>query len=114
MSISDRIRIRNERVLSDNHYLLKRVTFEWRHVSGEWQTLQREVYDRGNAATVLPYSLARRTVVPWFASSVCPPMSTETTISSSRPPPGCSTTLRQRCASAPRPKRKSAIACATS
>jgi len=63
MSISDRIRIRDERVLSDNHYLLKRVTFEWRHVSGEWQTLQREVYDRGNAATVLPYSLARRTVV---------------------------------------------------
>jgi len=63
MSISDRIRIRDERVLSDNHYLLKSVTFEWRHVSGEWQTLQREVYDRGNAATVLPYSLARRTVV---------------------------------------------------
>jgi nudix-type nucleoside diphosphatase (YffH/AdpP family) len=63
MSISDRIRIRDERVLSDNHYLLKSVTFEWRHASGEWQTLQREVYDRGNAATVLPYSLARRTVV---------------------------------------------------
>jgi len=63
MSISDRIRIRDERVLSDNHYILKNVTFEWRHANGEWQTLQREVYDRGNAATVLPYSLARRTVV---------------------------------------------------
>lgn len=63
MSISDRIRITAERVLSDNHYLLKNVTFEWRHASGEWQKLQREVYDRGNAATVLPYSLARRTVI---------------------------------------------------
>jgi nudix-type nucleoside diphosphatase (YffH/AdpP family) len=63
MSISDRIRIKDERVLSAKHYLLKNVTFEWRHANGEWQTQQREVYERGNAATVLPYNLKRRTVV---------------------------------------------------
>jgi nudix-type nucleoside diphosphatase (YffH/AdpP family) len=63
MSVSDRIRILDVRVLSDNHYTLKTTTFEWRRANGEWQTQARESYDRGNGATLLPYNLARRTVV---------------------------------------------------
>jgi nudix-type nucleoside diphosphatase (YffH/AdpP family) len=63
MSISDRIRVTNVRVLSDERYTLTSTTFEWRRANGEWQTQQREVYDRGNAATVLPYNLAKRTVI---------------------------------------------------
>src|SRR5260370_41735823 len=63
MTVSDRIRIKDVRVLSQNHYVLKNTTFEWRRGNGEWQTMQREVYDHGNAATVLPYNLAQRTVV---------------------------------------------------
>jgi len=63
MTVSDRIRIRNVRVLSDDHYTLKTTTFEWRRANGEWQTLHRETYDRGNSATLLPYNLAQRTVV---------------------------------------------------
>ena len=63
MTVADRIRVKDERVLSDNHYLLKTTTFEWRRASGEWQTQRRETYDRGNAATLLPYNRARRTVV---------------------------------------------------
>jgi nudix-type nucleoside diphosphatase (YffH/AdpP family) len=63
MSVSDRIRVKNERVLSDDHYLLKTTTFEWRRADGEWQTQHRETYDRGNSAALLPYSLARRTVM---------------------------------------------------
>src|ERR1700730_11472561 len=63
MTISDRIRVQNVRVLSDNHYTLKTTTFEWRRANGEWQTQHRESYDRGNAATLLPYNLAQRTVV---------------------------------------------------
>ena len=63
MSVSDRIRIKNVRVLSDNHYTLKTTTFEWRRANGEWQTQARESYDRGNGATLLPYNLAQRTVV---------------------------------------------------
>src|SRR6202035_3617071 len=38
-------------------------TFEWRRADGAWQTQTRETYDRGNGATLLPYNLARRTVV---------------------------------------------------
>src|SRR6202043_2997090 len=63
MSVSDRIRVKNVRLLSDNHYILKAATFEWRRTNGEWQTQPRESYDRGNAATLLPYNLAQRTVV---------------------------------------------------
>jgi nudix-type nucleoside diphosphatase (YffH/AdpP family) len=63
MSISDRIRVKDVRVLSDNHYLLKTTTFDYRRGNGEWQTQHRETYDRGNGATLLPYNLAQRTVV---------------------------------------------------
>ena len=63
MTISDRIRIKDERVLSDEHYTLKSVTFEWRRGDGEWQTQNREIFERGNAAALLPYNLAQRTVV---------------------------------------------------
>jgi nudix-type nucleoside diphosphatase (YffH/AdpP family) len=63
MTISDRIRVQNVRLLSDNHYTLKTTTFEWRRANGEWQTQHRETYDRGNGATLLPYNLTQRTVV---------------------------------------------------
>jgi nudix-type nucleoside diphosphatase (YffH/AdpP family) len=63
MTIADRIRVKDVRVLSDNHYTLKTTTFEWRRANGEWQTQARETYDRGNGATLLPYNLAQHTVV---------------------------------------------------
>ena len=63
MSVSDRLRVKDVRLLADDHYILKSTTFEWRRADGEWQTQSRETYDRGNAATVLPYDLSRRTVV---------------------------------------------------
>jgi len=63
MTISDRIRVHDVRLLSDNHYTLKTTSFEWRRANGEWQTQARETYDRGNGATLLPYNLAQRTVV---------------------------------------------------
>ena len=63
MSISDRIRVKDVRLLSDNWYTLKATTFEWRRRDGTWQTQQRETYDRGNAAVILPYNPKHRTVV---------------------------------------------------
>lgn len=63
MTVSDRIRVKDARVLSDNHYLLKTTTFEWRRANGEWQTQRRETYDRGNGAALLPYNRTQRTVV---------------------------------------------------
>ena len=63
MSVADRIRVKKVHVLSDNYATLKDTTFEWRRANGEWQTQARETFDRGNAATLLPYHLKQRTVV---------------------------------------------------
>jgi len=63
LSVSDRIRIKDERVLSNHYGTLKSTTFEWRRNDGQWQTMTRDVFDRGNAAAILPYNLGRRTVV---------------------------------------------------
>ncbi len=50
-------------VLSDNWYVLRRVTFRIRRSDGTWETQSREAYDRGNGATILLYDLARETVI---------------------------------------------------
>jgi nudix-type nucleoside diphosphatase (YffH/AdpP family) len=63
MSMSDRIRVKDVRVLSDSRYVLKTTTLDYRRANGEWQTQHRETYDRGNGAVLLPYNVAQRTVV---------------------------------------------------
>lgn len=57
------VRIRDTRTLSDDWYLLKKTTFDYRRRDGSWQTMSRETYDRGHGAVILLYNLARRTVV---------------------------------------------------
>ena len=61
--MSDRIRIRAVTVLSDDWYLLKKTTFDFRRSDGSWQTLNRETYDRGNGAVVLLVNSQRQTVL---------------------------------------------------
>ncbi|MFB9327902.1 GDP-mannose pyrophosphatase NudK [Paenibacillus aurantiacus] len=58
-------RLRNitEELLSDNWYVLKKVTFEYQKENGEWEAQSREVYDRGNGATILLYNREKQTVV---------------------------------------------------
>jgi len=63
MSLADRIRIRDVRTLSDDWFVLKKTTFDWRRADGTWQTVSRETYDRGNGATLLPFDPVRRTVL---------------------------------------------------
>lgn len=58
-----RIRTISSEVLSDDWYLLKKYTFEQQRRDGEWQRQSREVYDRGNGATILLYNRAQRTVI---------------------------------------------------
>jgi hypothetical protein len=42
MPLSDRIKIRDVRVLSNDWYVLKKTTFDWRRADGTWQTQSRE------------------------------------------------------------------------
>jgi nudix-type nucleoside diphosphatase, YffH/AdpP family len=57
------IRIIADEVLSDNWYILKKYTFDQQRREGEWQRQSREVYDRGNGATILLYNRDRKTVI---------------------------------------------------
>ena len=63
MSVDDRIEVHEERLLSDNWYVLKTTRFSWRRDDGTWQETWRETYDRGNGAVILPYDPDRRTVL---------------------------------------------------
>jgi nudix-type nucleoside diphosphatase (YffH/AdpP family) len=57
------VRIIEERVLSDDWYVLKKTTFEYRCRDGRWQKQSRETYDRGNGAVLLLFNVERATVV---------------------------------------------------
>jgi nudix-type nucleoside diphosphatase (YffH/AdpP family) len=63
MSSSPTVEILKDEVLSDQWYVLRKVTYRIRKSGGEWETQTREAYDRGNGATVLLYNLQQRTVV---------------------------------------------------
>jgi nudix-type nucleoside diphosphatase (YffH/AdpP family) len=60
---NDDIRIVNEQILSDDWFVLKKTTFDYRRRDGRWQRQSRETYDRGNGATILLYHPERRTVI---------------------------------------------------
>jgi GDP-mannose pyrophosphatase NudK len=57
------VEILSTEVLSDNWYVLRKVTYRIQRSDGAWETQAREAYDRGNGATILLYDLARRTVL---------------------------------------------------
>jgi len=50
-------------LLSDNYYILNKVTFDYLMRSGEWVNQMREVYDRGDGAGILLYNKQKRTVI---------------------------------------------------
>lgn len=50
-------------ILSDNWYILKKVTYEYTKKDGTKLTQSREAYDRGNGATILLYNLQQKTVI---------------------------------------------------
>jgi GDP-mannose pyrophosphatase NudK len=63
VSITDRIRNLRIETLSENWYVLRKATFDFRRNDGTWQTQSREAYDRGNGAAILLYNRERGTVL---------------------------------------------------
>jgi GDP-mannose pyrophosphatase NudK len=61
--IADRIRNLETEILSDNWYVLRKVTYEFLGNDGKWQKLTREAYDRGNGATILLYNKDSKSVI---------------------------------------------------
>jgi len=50
-------------LLSDNWYILRKFTYDLIKRNGERQPQSREVYDRGNGATILLYNRPKKTVL---------------------------------------------------
>lgn len=50
-------------ILSDNWYILKKITYNFLNSDGTRQTVSREAYDRGNGATILLYNTEQKTVI---------------------------------------------------
>jgi len=61
--MSKKIKIQKTELLSDNWYILNKITYDYQKKSGEWETHDREVYDRGNGATILLYNQKKKTVI---------------------------------------------------
>ncbi|RQO83590.1 NUDIX domain-containing protein [Acidovorax sp. FJL06] len=60
---TEHVKLLDVQVLSDNWYVLRKVTCSLRRRDGQWQTLSREAYDRGNGAALLLFDPRRGTVV---------------------------------------------------
>lgn len=60
---TERVQIEKTEILSDDWYVLKKTTFNYKRTDGSWQNMTRETYDRGNGATILLYNLERGTVI---------------------------------------------------
>jgi len=58
-----RVRLRELSVLSNAWYLLRWAVFDYRGSDGTWTEQKREVYDRGNGATILLRDETRDTVL---------------------------------------------------
>lgn len=60
---NERVKILETKVLSDNWYTLKKMTYEYLKDDGSKQIQSREVYDRGNGATILLYNKDKKTII---------------------------------------------------
>lgn len=59
----DHVKILETQVLSDNWYVLRKITYEYTKKDGTRLTQSREAYDRGNGATILLYHKTQKTVI---------------------------------------------------
>ncbi len=59
----DNVKILNIEVLSDNWYILKKLTYSFKGKDGKEFLHTREAYDRGNGAVILLYNKEKNTVI---------------------------------------------------
>jgi GDP-mannose pyrophosphatase NudK len=60
---NERVKILKTEILSNNWYVLRKVTFSHQLKDGRWQQQSREAYDRGNGATILLYNKSQKSVI---------------------------------------------------
>lgn len=60
--MNERVKNLRTETLSDNWYTLKKITYDY-FSNGQWKTMNREAYDRGNGAVILLYNKELKTVI---------------------------------------------------
>lgn len=60
---NNNIRNVHTEILSDNWYVLRKITYDYRKKDGTWEHHSREAYDRGNGATILLFNKTNKTVI---------------------------------------------------
>ncbi|MBN8851092.1 MAG: GDP-mannose pyrophosphatase [Sphingobacteriales bacterium 50-39] len=58
-----KVTIIDTKVLSDNWYTLRKVTYDYQKKDGSLERQTREAYDRGNGATILLYNVKEKKVI---------------------------------------------------
>ncbi|MBS1203314.1 MAG: GDP-mannose pyrophosphatase NudK [Proteobacteria bacterium] len=61
--MSLKINVIKDKILSENYFVLRNITYELTHSNGEVIRHKREVYDRGNGATILLYNRDKKSVL---------------------------------------------------
>ena len=61
--MTGKIKLIKSEILSNNWYILKKITYEYQKPNGTVQLHSREAYDRGNGAVILLYNKERKTVI---------------------------------------------------
>lgn len=61
--MSIKIEVIKDKILSDNYFILRNITYDLYRNESEAIRHKREVYDRGNGATMLLYNREKQTVV---------------------------------------------------
>ncbi|MEO3991780.1 GDP-mannose pyrophosphatase NudK [Pseudocitrobacter cyperus] len=61
--MSFKIEVIKDKVLSENYFILRNITYDLTRKNGDVIRHKREVYDRGNGATILLYNSRKKTVV---------------------------------------------------
>lgn len=59
----ENVKIIKSEILSDNWYVLRKITYEFTKKDGTVQIHSREAYDRGNGAVILLYNVEQQTVI---------------------------------------------------
>ncbi|MFK3911959.1 GDP-mannose pyrophosphatase NudK [Enterobacter cancerogenus] len=58
-----KIDVIKDKILSENYFVLRNITYDLTRINGEVIRHKREVYDRGNGATILLYNREKQNVV---------------------------------------------------
>lgn len=60
---NDKIKIVSTETISDHWFTINKVSYDYKNDLGESETIYREVYGKGNAATILLYNPLKKTII---------------------------------------------------